>query len=697
VRVPLAVVTALALAATVTWLGPAGASGVAGTLVAPRTVALGADVKGSTSSAVTSFETTVGRKLAFTRDYLVWDSPFATDYENWLGARGTMPLISVFPKTMSGTAIPWATVAAAQPGDAAYTRMKAWADEVKAFGYPMYFIFNHEPEAASGSALGTPAQFIAAWRRFHDVFVAEGVTNAKWMWTMTAFAFLVPTSDRRYGWNWYPGDAWVDAIGADAYTAFTCDNPKGIWHPLSYQLAGFKTFGGQHPDKPMYLPEWGVVEDPNQPGRKAQWITDAQALFKDPAYAQFVGIAYFNETRPGTACDWHITTSASAKAAYVALAHDDFYSGSVLPDTTAPTVSISAPADGSTQSGTVTVSAAASDDTGVGGVTFAVDGTPIGTDTTAPYAVPLDTTALTDADHALTATATDAAGNTATSAPVTITVANGGNPPDTTPPTVSLTAPADGATVSGTVSVTADASDDVGVTGVSIKVDGAPIPTSPTAPYTASLDTTALANGGHTLTAVASDAAGHVTTSAPVAVTVANAAPTGCPAPPPGSGELSANVSLETNQTGWTGVYNTNSVVTRLQVTGGSIDGGWALRLAPKSGTTGAAGVNNASPFWVPGAPGLATTAGTRYVGLAEVRASVAGLKVTVLVRETTTGGTGVSFASTTVTLNDTAWHAISVAYVARNDGDSIRYSVYGTFTASTQNVLADCLSLQSP
>jgi hypothetical protein len=82
---------------------------------------------------------------------------------------------------------------------------------------------------------------------------------------------------------------------------------------------------------------------------------------------------------------------------------------------------------------------------------------------------------------------------------------------------------------------------------------------------------------------------------------------------------------------------------------------------------------------------------------LAEVRASVPGLTVTILLRETTPSGSGISFASTTVTLNDTAWHAISTTYVAKNAGDSIRYSLYGTFTATSQNVQADCLSLQSP
>src|SRR2546426_4100931 len=62
----------------------------------------------------------------------------------------------------------------------------------------------------------------------------------------------------------------------------------------------------------------------------------------------------------------------------------------------------------------------------------------------------------------------DAAGNSTTSAAVTVTVGN-----DTTAPTVSLTAPTAGATASGTIAVAATASDNVGVVGVQFTLDGA--------------------------------------------------------------------------------------------------------------------------------------------------------------------------------------------------------------------------------
>ncbi|TLY42810.1 MAG: hypothetical protein E6K59_08050, partial [Nitrospirae bacterium] len=115
-------------------------------------------------------------------------------------------------------------------------------------------------------------------------------------------------------------------------------------------------------------------------------------------------------------------------------------------------------------------------------------------------------------------------------------------PPDTTPPTVSLSAPTSGATVSGSaVTVSADASDNISVVGVQFKLDGMNLGAElTTVPYSISWNTTTTSNGGHTLTAVARDAAGNVATSATVGVTVSNVAPgtrtpyNGTPAPVPG-------------------------------------------------------------------------------------------------------------------------------------------------------------------
>jgi uncharacterized protein (TIGR03118 family) len=97
----------------------------------------------------------------------------------------------------------------------------------------------------------------------------------------------------------------------------------------------------------------------------------------------------------------------------------------------------------------------------------------------------------------------------------------GASAPDISAPTVSLTAPAAG-NVSGTVMLTADATDTVGVTSVKFLAGTTVVGSATTAPFQASWDTTTVANGSYQLKAEAADAAGNVTDSTVVTVTVAN-------------------------------------------------------------------------------------------------------------------------------------------------------------------------------
>ncbi|MBI2116975.1 MAG: hypothetical protein HYT85_18110 [candidate division NC10 bacterium] len=94
---------------------------------------------------------------------------------------------------------------------------------------------------------------------------------------------------------------------------------------------------------------------------------------------------------------------------------------------------------------------------------------------------------------------------------------------DTTPPTVSITSPGAGATVSGTITVSANGTDNVGVAGVQFKLDGANLGAETTIPpYSISWNTATTGNGSHALTAVARDTAGNSTVSAAITVTVNN-------------------------------------------------------------------------------------------------------------------------------------------------------------------------------
>jgi hypothetical protein len=120
----------------------------------------------------------------------------------------------------------------------------------------------------------------------------------------------------------------------------------------------------------------------------------------------------------------------------------------------------------------------------------------------------------------------------------------GGGGGDTTAPTTSITSPGSGATVSGTTTVSATASDNVGVSRVELYVDGSLAGTDPSSPYSFSWNTTTVANGGHSLQTRAFDAAGNSGSSTTVSVTVSNGGG--------GGGNLIANGGFEGSAASWT-------------------------------------------------------------------------------------------------------------------------------------------------
>jgi len=187
-----------------------------------------------------------------------------------------------------------------------------------------------------------------------------------------------------------------------------------------------------------------------------------------------------------------------------------------------PSVDITSPAQGSAVSGTVVVRANASDDKGVTQVEFLIGSVRIGLDTQAAdgWSASWNTTSWAAGQYTLTARVTDTAGQTATDA-ITVTVNNAD-----AAPSVQITSPQNGATVSGTITLTATAGDDKGVASVRFTVDGQTVAVDSDGRngWSAPWNTTSAADGGHTVAAVATDTAGQ-TASHSVLVTVKNAAP----------------------------------------------------------------------------------------------------------------------------------------------------------------------------
>ncbi len=130
-------------------------------------------------------------------------------------------------------------------------------------------------------------------------------------------------------------------------------------------------------------------------------------------------------------------------------------------------------------------------------------------------------------------------GTSATAYNLALTYTGGTPPPpaDTTAPTASATESG----TSGTITFSATATDNVGVTKVEFYVDGALKGTDTTSPYSMTLDSTTLTNATHSLVAKAYDAAGNIGSSTAVSFSVSNTTP-----PPTTFNEVESNGTTAT-------------------------------------------------------------------------------------------------------------------------------------------------------
>ena len=265
----------------------------------------------------------------------LWDQPFPSSDDLWLRDTGHTLFFSVRAKRTNGTVVLWRDIAAATPGSPLYQEIVAWATKVKSFGAHMYFTFNHEPEATASDANGTAAEFISAWRKVIGVFRQQNVTNATYVFITTGYAYRV--TDERRADLWYPGDAYVDAIGEDDYNWSNCrPGVSTPWRSLEYIADPLRIWAEDHPGKELMITEWASHEDPEVANRKANWITAAQALFKQPGWGErFTVMLYYHRTLKPT-CNFWLDSSASSMAAWLAMAQDPSYTRPDQVDSQAP-------------------------------------------------------------------------------------------------------------------------------------------------------------------------------------------------------------------------------------------------------------------------------------------------------------------------------------------------------------------------
>jgi hypothetical protein len=312
--------------------------------------------------------------------------------------------------------------------------------------------------------------------------------------------------------------------------------PPGVTPVLGNNLFQTNNFGtfqtGPHLDPPTMITDGGsntCAPNPNYPNPlscthvAAAPVASLSATPNPVPYGSSTTLTWSTTNNP-TSCDGNfpITTAASGSWTTPPLTSGDIYwynctngtqgrSATVTVDVSAPppapTDSIAAsPAQVAYNTSTTISWSATNNPTSCTG-NFPGSSTPSGTYTTPPLTTP--TTYWFRCTNA---------GGTGNTASVTVGV---DPPPDTTAPTVSITAPANNATVTrgNTVTVSLTASDNVGVTQVDLYANGIYQCTATTSPYSCSFRVSSTRNVAYSLQAKAKDAAGNVGTSSTIHIT----------------------------------------------------------------------------------------------------------------------------------------------------------------------------------
>jgi hypothetical protein len=262
---------------------------------------------GSLPAGVASLEARLGRPLDIVNKFHDWT---LIDYkdEKTLMASGHLVMVSWHPFRPADP-----TLASKIVSGQYDSLIRGAADNLKALGGPILLRWDFEMTQPPGQAenVGTPAQFVAAWRYMHDIFVARGATNVQWVWAPQSSGFTDGTAPA-----FYPGDPYVNWIEAsNVMGGHTWPTFAKLFTPM-YQWASVR-------GKPLLV--WvGLPENPSDPNWKANWLAGMRATIKTSMPAE--GALYFDASN--SSGNFLVDTTPQAWASYHSMAQDPYFSGS---------------------------------------------------------------------------------------------------------------------------------------------------------------------------------------------------------------------------------------------------------------------------------------------------------------------------------------------------------------------------------
>ena len=203
---------------------------------------------------------------------------------------------------------------------------KKWAEDVASYKFPFFFRWAWEMNGSwfkwGRDAKSSPASYVLAWQRIHNIAKAAGAANITWVWCPNVDSVNSPIASAPY-----PGDAYVDWTCMDGY------NEGGpSWRSFSEAFGPtYNALLAIAPSKPIMIGETASAEGAflSGPGEfgKRTWITDALAYSIPLLYPKIKAINWFNWNivEGGTERTWPIETSDGAQVAFAAGVNSPYY------------------------------------------------------------------------------------------------------------------------------------------------------------------------------------------------------------------------------------------------------------------------------------------------------------------------------------------------------------------------------------
>ncbi len=194
-----------------------------------------------------------------------------------------------------------------------------FADDAKAYGGEVWLRPFHEMNGnwyPWGGSVGSnsAAKLVAAWKHVHDIFVAEGATNVKFVWCVNNDS--VPSGSANAISAYWPGDSYIDYAAMDGYNSGTTQSWSS-WRPFASVFGSAYSTVVSLTSKPVIVAETSSVE---QGGNKANWIIDMFSVIPTQ-FPHIVGVCWFDAHQT---YDWRIDSSTTSAAAFRAGAMKGF-------------------------------------------------------------------------------------------------------------------------------------------------------------------------------------------------------------------------------------------------------------------------------------------------------------------------------------------------------------------------------------